>query len=304
MVVCAAGLAVAQRGARLPARIEGLRVAPVGGVKRPIGSGLDSRRADDLAVWRRLWPEPDRLVVEYVGVTWVEVDDRTGHVVFDTRLDDEMEQHLLFDHVLPLVLARRGRLVLHGGVVARDGAGAVLVGPTGAGKSTLAAHLWSRGWAVGGDDGAVVGLGANLAVEPTYATVRITSDAAALLGLPTADASPVVGKRRLLDEQRPFRQDAVALRAVAFVEPVPVTGRPSFRPFAPGVALARLLGSAFHPHELASQQMATTMQQLAVLVEGAVVGALAVPRGVAGLRAAEEELAAALAATGPAPALS
>ena len=45
-------------------------------------------------------------------------------------------------------------MVLHGAVVSRDGAGAVLIGATGAGKSTLTAYAWQAGWTVGGDDGA------------------------------------------------------------------------------------------------------------------------------------------------------
>lgn len=61
-------------------------------------------------------------------------------------------RHLLIDHVLPIVLAARGHLLLHASGVA-TGAGAVLfAGPSGAGKSTLAFMLGRPPWRLLADD--------------------------------------------------------------------------------------------------------------------------------------------------------
>lgn len=46
----------------------------------------------------------------------------------------------------------------HGALVARDGRGVLLLGGGETGKSTLACALWRRGWALLGDDMAVLGL--------------------------------------------------------------------------------------------------------------------------------------------------
>jgi hypothetical protein len=47
-------------------------------------------------------------------------------------------------------------LTLHAALVARDGRGVLILGPNEAGKSTLACHLWRSGFALLGDDVAIV----------------------------------------------------------------------------------------------------------------------------------------------------
>lgn len=75
----------------------------------------------------------------------------------DGALDDPaMLDHLLFDHVIPRVLAAEVPLVLHGSLVAIGGRLAVFVGETGAGKSTLGASLHARGHRLLGDDAVIV----------------------------------------------------------------------------------------------------------------------------------------------------
>lgn len=60
--------------------------------------------------------------------------------------------HLLLDHVLPLALGIMGDVVLHASGVALHGRSIALVGPSGRGKSTLAAHLGTRGAEILTDD--------------------------------------------------------------------------------------------------------------------------------------------------------
>lgn len=54
--------------------------------------------------------------------------------------------------ILPRVLAHEGKLVLHASTVEVDGALIAFAGPSGTGKSTLAASLLSAGYRVLGDD--------------------------------------------------------------------------------------------------------------------------------------------------------
>ena len=57
---------------------------------------------------------------------------------------------------LQMALGQRRFLLLHAGVVARDGRALILTGESGAGKSTLAALLGERGWRLLGDEFALL----------------------------------------------------------------------------------------------------------------------------------------------------
>lgn len=246
-------------------------------------------------MWRRHWSELDRLVIEFVDLAVVEVDDPSGMVTFDRQLPAEMEQHLLFDHVLPLVMARRGALVLHGGVISRARKGAVLVGATGAGKSTLTAFAWQHGWTVGGDDGAVVHATDPPTVEPTYATVRLTPASADLLGIDPRMSAAVIGKMRIAGEgSRAFSQECVELRVIAIIEPAGAGEEARFEPLHGIDAHARLFGSTFHADLSRDRLLPKVIDRLASVVETSTVGRLTVPRGRGGLAAAERLLRGAL----------
>jgi hypothetical protein len=290
VTVCSGGLRVAQRGADPPADGAELRVGAVAAVAPPAGASIDARRGDGV-VWRRHWPEPARLVIEFVDRVTVEVDHTRGLVTFDRPLDAETEQHLLFDHVLPLVLAHRGALVVHGAVISRGGRGAVLVGSSGAGKSTLAAFAWQRGWTVGGDDGAVLRATRPPTVEPTYATVRLSPASAELLGIAADPLPTVVGKLRLSGcGAGAFRQEEVELALIVVVEPVPAGEAARFDRLGGIDAHAELFGSTFHAELSGSRLLPAVVDDLATLIESTVVGRLFVPRGRDGLAAAERWL--------------
>jgi hypothetical protein len=96
---------------------------------------------------------------------------------------------LLLGELLGHVLRLRGVTCLHASTVAVGGAAIALAGPKGAGKSTLAAALASRGCPILGDDIAPLRkAGAEYGIAPGYAGVRLCPDAADALD---------VGHRRL-----------------------------------------------------------------------------------------------------------
>ena len=64
--------------------------------------------------------------------------------------------HLLYDHVIPRIIAANGHLVLHGSAVAIAGKLAIFIGETGAGKSTLSASLHRSGHQLLGDDAVII----------------------------------------------------------------------------------------------------------------------------------------------------
>jgi len=289
-VLCSTGLQISQRGVETAAPGESLRVVDVAAVVPPEAPPTMVRR-QDRSVWRRHWVEPHRLVIDFVDLALVEVDERAGTVTFDRHLSGDAEQHLLLDHVLPLVLARRGELVLHGGVISVGGRGAVLIGASGAGKSTLTAFAWQHGWTVGGDDGAVIFMGSPPTVEPTYATVRLSEDAAHLLAIDRTTTSTIAGKVRLAGTGcRAFRQAPVELCLLVRVQPVGSGAPARITPLDAVAAHAELFGSTFHAALSDDVVLTRTVERLASVVETASVAHLEVPRGVEGLAAAEQLL--------------
>jgi hypothetical protein len=288
VVLCAGGLRIAERSAAPESRAD-LSVAAVRAIARPQGPPFESRLSDGF-VWRRHWADGGRLVVEIVDIAVVEVDDATATITVDRVLDPEMEQHLIFDHVLPLVLARSGAIVLHGAVISRGGRGIALMGKTGAGKSTLTAYAWQQGWTIGGDDGAVLHPDGPL-VEPTYSTVRLTEAAARLIGVDPSSCSPIVGKLRLpASSDGDFDGAPVELIAIVAVEPAGEGGAAAFERLDAIDAHARLFAGCFHADFSGEARLPALMTGLASVVEEALVGRLTVPRGLEGLAEAERSL--------------
>jgi hypothetical protein len=89
-------------------------------------------------------------------------------------------RHLLLDQVLPLVIGGDDCLVLHASVVAIDGGAVAFLAPAGHGKSTIAAELARRGFALVSDDCCFLrrrprrrGAGGAFDVVPSYPGVRL-----------------------------------------------------------------------------------------------------------------------------------
>lgn len=95
----------------------------------------------------------------------------------------ETMRHLLLNQVLPLVLSRRGRTVLHASAISHAGQVVAFIGRSGAGKSTLAVACARAGASVVADDCLVVhpADGRWLAV-PCLAGVRLWPEALRLFG--------------------------------------------------------------------------------------------------------------------------
>ena len=289
-VRCGGGLTVFQRGSsRPPSHMSALEVGPVRVVTRPGFPPVEAHSADHV-LWRRHWAEPDRLVIEFVDVADVEVD-RQGVVTFDRHLTSQTEQHLLLDHVLPLYLANRGALVVHGGVVGRRGRGVVIVGSSGAGKSTLTAYCWQNGWTIGGDDGAVLWAGPPATVEPTYSTIRLLPDAVELLELNPAAATTVLHKYRVADDgTEGLAQRMFDLAAIVVIEPGVTSGEVRWEELRGIRAHAELFGSTFHSDFSRDRHLPEVVDAIAGIIDQVPVARVEVPRGLVGLQGVEQFL--------------
>lgn len=105
----------------------------------------------------RLWRQGDELEVAYEPVV-AHCDSFSVTLGSDRSLDAAEAPRVrtalraVLHHALAHLLGSCDRLLVHAAAVARDGAAALLTGPTGAGKSTTAYAAWKAGWSVLADD--------------------------------------------------------------------------------------------------------------------------------------------------------
>ena len=134
------------------------------------------------------------------------------------RIPESTLRHLLLDQVLPRAISLGARLVLHGAAISHGAGAHVLLGPTGAGKSTLCAALADAELAVLGDDCAIVERGndGEFLVRSSYPGIRLCPDALDVLARSeeTAPVAHYTPKRRLVADLGHAALDALPLRGL------------------------------------------------------------------------------------------
>ena len=111
-------------------------------------------RAADGQLWVGLRGSGDRYVLSFPTQVDFLLDLAARTVTYDARADtaENSLRHLLIDQVVPHLLAADGGLVLHASAVATAEGALAFVGPSGTGKSSLAAALVTRGATLLADD--------------------------------------------------------------------------------------------------------------------------------------------------------
>jgi hypothetical protein len=171
---------------------------------------LDDRWPVEIAQWLETHEHRDgflakehpdgRLVVHLDGAAIIVVNAGNDTiVVHPERRDDDVLSHLVVDHVLPRVLARRGFTVLHATCIAYGDRAVAFVGASGAGKSTLAMSGLRHGATLLADDCLVLAeRDGGFDVLASYGGSRLWSDSAAALAIDGAATSVnAMGKARL-----------------------------------------------------------------------------------------------------------
>jgi hypothetical protein len=183
-------------------------------------------------------------------------------------------RHLLLDHVLPLSLGLRGIEALHATAVQTPTGVCVFTGPSGVGKSTLAAYLARRGMTVLCDDCLVLQeRHEELLAVPAYPGVRLWDDVLALVRQRPSTLTPVAHytkKQRLLygSGRDVFPMEAQPItRIYALVRRPPVRGRrdecpPRIELLSPRDACVELLPQLYR---FDSVDRVTVVRQLAFL---------------------------------------
>lgn len=133
------------------------------------------------------------LSVPKVGKFLIESGRRIHYELLPGSTTDDIGVYLL-GSCFGAILQQRGYVVLHGNAVSLDGENCrIVVGHSGAGKSTDAAWQYLQGNAVLADDVCAVTWDAagNATVIPAFPHIKLWENSARLLGIPTA------GLRRL-----------------------------------------------------------------------------------------------------------
>lgn len=144
---------------------------------RPLTGCTGAWRASDDGsggVLRLRYEDRPRWAEFVIGPAGASID-----VYLATHADLEEVIELLLTQVLSCAMSERGLTCLHAGVIRVAGRVALLVGPTGSGKSTTTAAVARHGHDVLCDDVAAIDLGpAGVTVLPGRSRVRLRSDAA------------------------------------------------------------------------------------------------------------------------------
>lgn len=145
----------------------------------------------------------------------------------------ETMRHLLLNQILPLVLSRRGRFVLHASAVSYRDQVMAFIGRSGGGKSTLAVACAIAGAAIVSDDCLVVNrCGAGWSVVPCHAGIRLWPSALALFGWEAnaGDAAAHYSDKRRFDDrhhQLAFETRELPLSAIVYLPSISSGESPS-----------------------------------------------------------------------------
>jgi hypothetical protein len=145
-------------------------------------------------------------------------------IVVDCAPDAEPEAVRLFllGSAFGALLQQRGMLTLHGSAVATPSGAAVFCGPSGQGKSTLAAAFHRRGFRILADDITAITVGSGrLQVVPAYPRIQLWADAVAGLGFDQGELRRARAKlhKYQLPVASGFSSQAVPLRAIYCLQP-------------------------------------------------------------------------------------
>lgn len=216
---------------------------------------------------------------------WILDSPRHGTVVIAAAGDElrcftefpsahEAASEALVRRVLPRLLPRRGALALHAAAVVSGAGATLLLGPSGGGKSTIAAALAARhGWRLYADDVAIVrsepaaSMGAAFAVWPAATGVCLKRDALAALGVAPADCHALTAyDQKVWYEPEPcVAANPQPLRALVFLRRSAAAAVPVLEPIpsSEGLVLAACQLFRFNPSD--REELTRGLEQVGAL---------------------------------------
>lgn len=239
----------------------------------PVYAGLESLWRLDDQTWRIGYTDHRsgaRWDLTCEGGTRITIRWMEGISIPDLRT-------FLLNSAVTVALHLRGTPCLHASGVVVNGRGALLLGPSGTGKSTTAAALVAAGSELLTDDIAALDLRPHrVLVQPGHPRLRLLADSAAAVNecfdrLSPVWTDPSFSTKRYLDASGGAggrRQGPAELGVVYVLTPRDVAqGEPAITPLAPREALRWLLGYTYGGGWLDAQRRASLFQSLARVTE-------------------------------------
>jgi len=196
--------------------------------------------------------------------------------------------HLLLDQALPMVLGLRGILTLHASAVVTPRGVCAFLGPTGAGKSTLAASFFTAGYPALGDDCLAIKEDDVFYAIPAYPGLRLWTDSAQALSTDWSNAPAVAhytSKRRILNAPAvgyfPVRLEPLTviycLARDASGNGLNGLPAPAIEPLRPNEAFLQLLSASFMLDITDRSVLTRNLRSIERLVNGVAVRRLRIP---------------------------
>lgn len=209
----------------------------------------------------------------------------------DPRVAPDGLRHLVLDHVLPLALTLHGKQALHATAVLTANGVAAFVGPSGVGKSTVAASCLFAGWPVISDDCLVLEpQNGRILARPAYPGLRLLEDTLEALGADRGGTQPMAEystKRRVMGAAPagPFPTDPLPLVRIYVLSRREGTGgaEPLIQPLTRTSAFIEVLGGAFTLEAKEPVFLQRQFDWVGQVVEQVPVRRLRLPEGLASL---------------------
>jgi hypothetical protein len=199
---------------------------------------------------------------------------------------------------LPRLVKLKGGATYHAASLARGDKGILVMGASGAGKSTMSVGLAaSEGWDILGDDMALVWNEGAEAIAPAAADVTIWPESCAGLQLPDEDCEPLLGYdgKRVYHPHRAGRLDPVPLAGVFFLDRT-ACAAPRLERCTRVEAFQRALKQLilFNPNGAAAEERLRSVTRLNTILGRVPAWTLTYPASFAALPAVSDTISAAL----------
>ena len=213
-------------------------------------------------------------------------------VSWSEEAPQEEVMSLLFNSMLAWVVRFVGRTCLHASVVARNGRAIAFVAPSGIGKSTIAASLIERGYALMTDDAAALSLHDDLVmVQPGMPQLGLRAPSLEALPRFRAETSTVTDDKRRFALMATkgnglrFENRALPLGAIYFLRRSGLARTPEIRPSKPAQSIVTLMSSLYPSSTTPLKQthLADQLSQLSFVVQKVPCRHLIIPDALATL---------------------
>lgn len=225
---------------------------------------------------------PGGFHVRFLGCGDFEIDLESRRVIC-TPIPDypaDSSENIFANQIVPLLWTYDGRPVLHGSAVVIDGNAFAFLGPSGRGKSTMAAAFARSGYAFLTDDGLVLHRDGNaFFADPHLSSIRLLPDSElAVMGTDTLPDDGSAGKVRVeAGPTVPYASQRARLRGIYLMRE-PNSAEMVFQPLSIAERVAALLQHSFLLDSKDKQRVRDHFEAMGALADGCPMFGLDYPR--------------------------